>query len=195
MVRGSRGSGDNGDLNGSGPPVARTWPLAAPPHITRGWDPPTTPYGPGHRGIDLTAPTDTPVLAIAAGHITYAGQVAGHGVVTVTLDHTGDPPVHTTYQPVHPTVHKGDLVTAGQQIATLDPGTGHCPGPCLHWGARRGLTYVNPLTLLPPWLLNPGHPRLLPLPGAPASGGPGAVERRMPGPGSGTALSQRGGRG
>ncbi|MGV2922317.1 hypothetical protein RMO59_41535, partial [Streptomyces alfalfae] len=37
---------------------------------------------------------------------------------------------------------------------------------CLHWGLRRAEVYLDPLTLLPPWLLNRGPSRLLPIKGA-----------------------------
>ncbi|MCG7207085.1 M23 family peptidase, partial [Streptomyces arenae] len=48
-------------------------------------------------------------------------------------------------------------------------GTGaHCgAGACVHWGLLRGETYLDPLLLLPPWLLNRGPSRLLPVLGVP----------------------------
>jgi murein DD-endopeptidase MepM/ murein hydrolase activator NlpD len=64
--------------------------------------------------------------------------------------------LRTTYQPVAADVHVGDEVAAGDPLGTLDAWPGHCPGPCLHWGALRGRTYVDPLALLglvPPVLL------------------------------------------
>ncbi|MGA4846447.1 peptidoglycan DD-metalloendopeptidase family protein [Streptomyces sp. G5(2025)] len=153
------------------PPVARNWPVGTPmgtrPPVVRAWDPPSTAYGAGHRGVDLSAPPGTAVRAVAPGRVSFAGRVAGEGVVSVELDGTGDPPLRTTYEPVRPTVKKGAEVAAGAKVGTLEPPTGHCPGGCLHWGLLRGEAYLNPLSLLPPWLLRRGPSRLLPLTEAP----------------------------
>ncbi|MEV5338045.1 M23 family metallopeptidase [Streptomyces sp. NPDC052676] len=149
-------------------PVGRTWPLpGGRPTVVRAWDPPPTPYARGHRGVDLAAPPHSPVLAVASGRVSFAGRVAGRGVVSVNLTGTGDPPLRTTYEPVRASVREGDEVTAGQPLGTLEPTPSHCPATCLHWGLRRGKTYLDPLSLLPPWLLRPGPPVLLPVLGVP----------------------------
>jgi murein DD-endopeptidase MepM/ murein hydrolase activator NlpD len=137
--------------------------------VLRGWDPPATPYGPGHRGIDLAAAPETPVRAVAPGRVTFAGLVGGQGVISVDLDDTGEPALRTTYEPVRTTVQKGDAVTAGQVLGTLEPSPGprHCQDTCLHWGLLRADTYLDPLTLLSPALLDTGPSRLLPVLGVP----------------------------
>lgn len=145
------------------PAVARSWPLSPRPVVLRGWKPPPTPYAPGHRGVDLAAAPGAPVRAVAPGRVSFAGRVAGRGVVSVELTGTGDPPLRTTYEPVRASVSKGDEVTPGAALGTVEP-TPHCDTPCLHWGLRRAKTYLNPLALLPPWLLDKGPSRLLPLP-------------------------------
>ncbi len=134
------------------------WPVGPPPpEILRGWQPPAGPYAPGHRGVDLAAPADAPVLAPAAGTVTFAGPVGGRGVLTLTLPGTGSPPLRTTFSPVTPLVKAGTPVRAGTPVARVAPGT-HCPRTCLHWGLLRGDRYLNPL------LLTPRPPsRLLPL--------------------------------
>ncbi|MFD4629850.1 murein hydrolase activator EnvC family protein [Streptomyces sp. NPDC058284] len=145
---------------------AAVWPVGAPtgrPQVVRGWDPPSTPYGAGHRGVDLAAPPGSPVRAAAPGHIVFAGRVAGRGVISVELDGTGDPPLRTTYEPVRASLKKGDKVGAGDEIGTLELPAGHCPRSCLHWGLRRAGTYLDPLSLLPPWLRHRGPSRLLPV--------------------------------
>jgi murein DD-endopeptidase MepM/ murein hydrolase activator NlpD len=148
------------------PAVARFWPVGIRPTVIRGWEPPSTPYGPGHRGVDLAAPAGTTVRAVAAGRVSFAGRVAGRGVVSLELTGTGDPPLRTTYEPVRASVRKGDEVAAGEPLGTAEPTGSHCSA-CLHWGVLRGDVYLNPLALLPPWLLGTGPSRLLPVLGVP----------------------------
>ncbi|MEU6545302.1 M23 family metallopeptidase [Streptomyces sp. NPDC046859] len=153
------------------PRLGRTWPVGSRPPVLRAWEPPATAYGRGHRGVDLSAPVGTPARAVAAGRVSYAGRVAGRGVVSVELAGTGDPPLRTTYEPVRASVGKGEEVTAGDVVGTVEPAGSHCATACLHWGLRRGDGYLNPLSLLPPWLLH-GPSRLLPVLGVPAPTGP-----------------------
>ncbi|MFF7332517.1 peptidoglycan DD-metalloendopeptidase family protein [Streptomyces sp. NPDC008150] len=158
------------------PRLARAWPVAPRPPVLRGWAPPATPYGAGHRGVDLGAPPGSPVRAVAAGRVAFAGRVAGRGVVSVDLAGTGSPPLRTTYEPVSApaSVKKGTVVAAGAVLGTMEvpPAPAHCPVSCLHWGLRRGDAYLNPLALLPPWLLRGSPSRLLPVLGVPLPGRP-----------------------
>ena len=118
----------------SSPAASWQWPLAPPPPLIRPFDPPEAPWLPGHRGIDLGATPGQPVLAVAAGTVTYAGEVAGVGVVTV--DH-GD--LRSTYQPVVAQVQAGQHVEAGTVLGAVVTVGSHClPASCLHLGARRG---------------------------------------------------------
>lgn len=154
------------------PAVGRAWPVGSRPSVIRGWEPPATAYGRGHRGVDLTAAPGTPVRAVAPGRVSFAGRVAGRGVVSVELNGTGDPPLRTTYEPVRATVKKGAEVAAGEVIGVLEPVGSHCPTSCLHWGLRRADAYLDPLSLLPPWLLGRGPSRLLPVIGVPEGTAP-----------------------
>ncbi|MFI7342153.1 M23 family metallopeptidase [Streptomyces sp. NPDC050085] len=145
---------------------ARFWPTGDRPAVVRPWVPPATPYGPGHRGVDLAAPIGAPVRAIGPGRVSFAGEVAGRGVVSVELSDTGDPPLRTTYEPVTATVEPGEEVAPGDVIGVLELPTGHCPArspSCLHWGLLRGDTYLDPLSLLDPSLLHGPPARLLPV--------------------------------
>ncbi|GAB2823869.1 hypothetical protein GCM10027073_62300 [Streptomyces chlorus] len=159
------------DVDAGVPAVGRVWPVGVRPRVLRGWEPPETVYGRGHRGVDLAAAPGTPVRAVAAGRVSFAAQVAGRGVVSVELSGTGTPPLRTTYEPVVPSVEKGAEVAPGEVIgavAAADPARSpHCAAPCLHWGLLRADVYLDPLALLPPWLLRNGPPRLLPVLGLP----------------------------
>ncbi|QTZ96354.1 peptidoglycan DD-metalloendopeptidase family protein [Streptomyces auratus AGR0001] len=149
----------------------RSWPVAGPagirPTVLRGWDPPASPWAAGHRGVDLASSAGAEVRAAAPGRVVYAGTVAGRGVLTLEVSRSGRPPLHTTYEPVRPTARKGQHVTAGQRVAVLQRGPFHCRAPCLHWGLRRGKTYLDPLSLLPRSMLRSGPSRLLPVFGIP----------------------------
>jgi len=149
------------------PGTGRVWPVGSRPMVLRGWQPPDFAYGRGHRGVDLATTPGAPVRAAAPGLVSFAGRVAGRGVLSITLSGTGEPPLRTTYQPVEPLVGKGDAVTAGQVVGTVSPGPFHCPAACLHWGLLRSRTYLDPLSLLPPELLRRGPSRLLPVFGIP----------------------------
>lgn len=134
------------------------WPLPGEPPVVRRFDPPPQPWLPGHRGVDLAADAGVPVLAAGDGVVTFAGAVAGRPVLTVT--HVAG--LRTTYEPVHSDVEVGTPVLAGVPIGRLRAGHPGCLAPaCLHWGLRRGDTYLDPLALL-----GRGSVRLLPLEGA-----------------------------
>ncbi|MEU9503285.1 M23 family metallopeptidase [Streptomyces sp. NPDC048196] len=169
--RGDTGAG--GAESGGTPTTAgeRAWPVAGPegigPTVLRGWDPPPAPWAAGHRGVDLSASVGATVRAAAPGQVAYAGTVAGRGVLTIEVSRSGRPPLRTTYEPVRATVRKGQRVAAGQPVAVLQRGPFHCRAPCLHWGLRRGKTYLDPLSLLPPSMRGGGPSRLLPVFGVP----------------------------
>ncbi|MFR9731288.1 M23 family metallopeptidase [Saccharopolyspora sp. MS10] len=113
--------------------------------VSRPFAPPTTAYGPGHRGIDLPGAAGAPVSAAGSGVVLFAGPLAGRPLVSV--QHPGG--LRTTYEPVRPVVEAGQRVAAGQLIGLLAPGHPGCAVPaCLHWGALRGEVYLDPMALL-----------------------------------------------
>ncbi len=130
------------------------WPLQPEPVVVHAFDPPDSPYGSGHRGVDLLGTTGQPVHAALPGTVTFAGSLAGRGVVVVDHGTT-----RTTYEPVAATVAVGTPVAAGAQIGALEQAGSHCfPRACLHWGWIEGETYLDPLRLV-----GAGPVRLLPL--------------------------------
>ena len=144
-------------------------PLAGPLAVRRGFDPPPVRWGAGHRGVDLAAYPGALVRAAGAGHVGYAGVLAGRGVLVVRHG-----TLRTTYEPVRPLVRAGTVVAAGTPVALLS--AGHA-GPAragealLHWGLLDGDAYLDPLSVL-----RRGPSRLLPVaPAAPPPDVPAAV--------------------
>ncbi|MBA3311211.1 MAG: M23 family metallopeptidase [Nocardioidaceae bacterium] len=138
------------------------WPLDPSPPVVAGFDPPDEVWGSGHRGVDLLATQGQSVAAMGAGEITYAGNLAGRGVVVV--NHGS---LRSTYEPVTPSVKVGNFVGPGDVIGTLDLDRSHClPEPCLHLGVKRGDDYLDPLSFLGPRAV-----RLKPTSAAPSSAG------------------------
>lgn len=149
-------------LQAAGAAEGWTWPVDADdgsPAVVAAYDPPAHPWLPGHRGVDLAAPTGSRVRSAGDGVVLFAAPLAGRGVVSIA--HPSG--LRTTYEPVRAEVALGSLVRAGQVIGTLDVWpNGHATcgaSSCLHWGARLGSSYVDPLQLLRPRpvrLLAPG---------------------------------------
>lgn len=148
-----------------------TWPLLPPPEVTARFDAPASPWAPGHRGVDLLGRPGQAVSAALPGTVSFAGTIAGRGVVVV--DHGA---TRTTYEPVAGTAAVGSTVSGGEEIGALQVGGSHCaPRSCLHWGwIADPDTYLDPLRLV-----GAGPVRLLPL----GSGGAaGTVRPRPAGP-------------
>ncbi|WP_246818073.1 M23 family metallopeptidase [Corynebacterium sp. HMSC22B11] len=92
-----------------------TSPAAAEALVTRPLDIPEKDWLPGHRVVDLRAAPAADVLASLGGRVSFVGTVAGTPVVTIR--HRDG--VHTTYEPVHAEVSKGESVSRGQRIGRL----------------------------------------------------------------------------
>ena len=122
------------------------WPLK-PASLSAGFDRPAQNWLPGHRGVDLVGQSGDQVLAAGNGVVTFAGLVAGKGVVVIKHGR-----LRTTYEPVAASVTVGSRVRVGDVIGTLSPGESHCATQttvrCLHWGLLRGEKYLNPLSLI-----------------------------------------------
>lgn len=130
----------------TGPRVA--WPVTG--RVIAGFEPPDSPYGAGHRGVKLEAPAGAPVAAAMPGRVSFAGDVAGTGWVTVA--HGGG--LDTTYGPVDAAVQPGTAVEPGEILGHLS-----AEATSLHWGARVDGDYVDPLSLFARWevhLVAPG---------------------------------------
>ncbi|MGC4851837.1 M23 family metallopeptidase [Micromonospora sp. DT4] len=112
---------------------------------------------PGHDGIDIAAPKETPIRAAAAGMVIKvrcnaslngkpypcdqdgSPNIAGCGWYTEVL--TGTLVHRYCHQLVQPSVEVGETVAAGQVIGVVGT-SGHSSGPHLHWEIHTG----NPAT-------------------------------------------------
>ncbi|BBD07969.1 M23 family metallopeptidase [Desulfovibrio ferrophilus] len=95
-----------------------------------------------HKGLDISAPTGTPIYAPAKGKVTFTGRDGGYGLA-VTVDHgTG---ILTRYAHLHSVAIKnGQKITRGQLIAYVG-NTGRSTGPHLHYEVRLNGVPVNPM--------------------------------------------------
>jgi murein DD-endopeptidase MepM/ murein hydrolase activator NlpD len=134
----------------NGPPTG--WVTYRPPvrgPVVDPFRPPATPYAAGNRGIDYATQPGEPVVAAAAGSVTFAGTVAG--AVDVVVVHADR--LRTTYAGLaDATVVDGGTVAAGDVI-------GHARIR-LHFGVRAGRAYLDPAILLAP---PERHARLVPV--------------------------------
>jgi len=79
--------------------------------------------------------------------VTFAHTVVSRPVLVITHDND----IRTAYEPVAGTVRSGSRVSRGAVVGTVTDAIGHCrPHACMHWSARRGDRYVDPLTFLTP---------------------------------------------
>ena len=125
-----------------------TWPLeppagAAQPIIAEPFDAPSQPWLPGHRGVDLAARGGEPLLAPADGLVSFAGEVGGKDVVSVSHG-----TLVSTFEPARTDLAVGAAVERGRPFAQVGGRSDHCDGRCLHWGVRAaGRDYRDPAKL------------------------------------------------
>jgi murein DD-endopeptidase MepM/ murein hydrolase activator NlpD len=121
------------------------WPVSGP--VIGAFEPPETPYGAGHRGIDIATRVGTTVIAPEAGIVAFAGKVGGE--LFVTLDHGAG--LTSTYSWLSSVlVRKGDALPRGAAIALSGRGHPDSTVPHLHFGVRHDGAYLDPLSFLAP---------------------------------------------
>lgn len=100
-----------------------------------------------HEGIDVTAPTGTPIVAPAAGKVVHAGEQRGFGLV-VEIDHGNG--IRTKFAHCSRiAVRVGQQVTRNQLIAAVG-NTGLSTAPHLHYEIHVNGKAVDPLTYILP---------------------------------------------
>ncbi len=124
-----------------------SWTRPVDGEIVATFEAPRSVYGPGHRGVDFAARPGTPVRAAGDGVVSFAGSVAGS--VHVVIAHRGG--LRTSYSFLAlPAVRTGERVERGQVIGTTGgAGDRHSVGS-MHFGARLGEQYIDPMRLLGP---------------------------------------------
>lgn len=95
-----------------------------------------------HYGVDLAAPTGTPIVASRSGVVRTTDYEEGGAGYYVSINH-GDGYASIYMHMTHYIVSPGDYVSAGQVIGYCGS-TGLSTGPHLHFGISYNGTYVNP---------------------------------------------------
>jgi murein DD-endopeptidase MepM/ murein hydrolase activator NlpD len=129
-------------LTGTGVPSAAgfIWPVNGPVTSGYGWR-----WGRMHEGIDIAAPTGTPIWAAASGSVIYAGWLGGYGNLVV-VDHGNG--LATAYAHASAIlVSIGQSVSQGETVALIGS-TGNSTGPHLHFEVRVNGVAVDPLLYL-----------------------------------------------
>lgn len=130
------------------PAVVYQPPLVAP--VVDPFRSPSTPYGPGNRGIDYATTPGDVVGAVAGGTVVFVGVVAGDRYVTV-LHPDG---LRSSYGPLaSSSVIEGASIVRGDSIGVA--------GDSLHLGVRCGSIYLDPARLFARRIV-----RLVPVPTA-----------------------------
>ena len=117
-------------------------------YITSGFGGRADPFGGGgqyHKGIDFKASVGDPVLTVADGVVSFAGDKSGYGSV-VDVDH-GNGYVTRYAHNSRLVVRVGDLVRVGQEIAKAGS-TGRSTGAHVHFEVWENGAVVNPRKFL-----------------------------------------------
>jgi murein DD-endopeptidase MepM/ murein hydrolase activator NlpD len=94
-----------------------------------------------HAGIDLAAPSGSPVVSAGRGEVLRAGWAAGYGNMVV-IDHGRG--LTTRYAHLERSlVHTGQAVATGQEIGLVGA-TGHATGSHLHFEIRQSGQALDP---------------------------------------------------
>ncbi|AGL14553.1 M23 family metallopeptidase [Actinoplanes sp. N902-109] len=98
-------------------------------------------WGRLHAGVDIAAPSGTPIRAAGTGVVVAAGMADGYGNA-VLIEHSNGYLTHYGHMSAI-TVTAGQHVEVGDQIGN-EGSTGHSTGPHLHFEVHQG-TYKNPI--------------------------------------------------
>jgi murein DD-endopeptidase MepM/ murein hydrolase activator NlpD len=107
-----------------------------------------TPRGAGtyHSGIDIVAPSGTPIAAAAGGQVVLVSAGGGYGNYVVIRHDSGYETLYAHLSQVY--VGHGQWVAQGEAVGA-EGATGWATGPHLHFEVRVGGATVDPLAYLP----------------------------------------------
>ncbi|MBE6067334.1 MAG: M23 family metallopeptidase [Clostridium lundense] len=98
-------------------------------------------WGRMHKGIDIAAPTGTPIYAVRKGRVIFSGWQDGYGKV-IKIDIGEDTVIIYGHCSIL-NVNKDDLVDTGDKIGEVGS-TGNSTGPHLHFEVRKDDVPQNP---------------------------------------------------
>ena len=113
------------------------WPVEGEHAVRRDFQAPLTPWGAGHRGLDVTARPGTTVVAPVSGKVHFSGSVVNRGVITIETAQGW----LVSMEPVDIELDRSRVVR-GEEIGRVQ--RGHCAGGCLHIGLRIDGDYRSP---------------------------------------------------
>lgn len=102
-------------------------------------------WGRMHNGVDMAAPTGTPVYTTGDGVVTFAGWQNGYGNVIKIKHALGTETRYGHLSKIH--VKAGQEVSRGARIGDIG-NTGRSTGPHLHYEVRVNDQAVNPLSFI-----------------------------------------------
>ncbi len=126
-------------------PTGYIWPLSVSGRISSYFglrDQPTAGASTNHKGIDIAAPTGTPIYAAADGEVVTSKYSVSAGNYIMIYHGNSTYTVYMHCSKLYTKV--GQQVKQGEVIAEVGS-TGYSTGPHLHFGISINGSYVNPL--------------------------------------------------
>ena len=139
QIRASTSSGGGGSTGDGSSSSGFIWPVSGVVTSGFGWR-----WGRMHEGVDIAAPTGTPIRAAAGGTIIYTGYMGGYGNLTI-IDHGNG--LATAYAHQSSIYIGGGAVSQGTVIGAVGS-TGNSTGPHLHFEVRVNGSAVDPMGYL-----------------------------------------------
>lgn len=109
-----------------------------------------------HHGLDIAAPEGSPIRAVQAGVVTYAGERGGYGNVVILRHVDGTETRYAHCASV--AVEAGQTIPTGDTLGTVGS-TGRSTGPHLHFEVRKDGKILDPAQWLSDNKKITQHPR------------------------------------